>query len=216
MREQRGKNFRLLGALLVLLALCVIPNVIVKAETLEDQVVQTVKFGEFDQMTLKYEDPIVIKVVLKEKGTFSLDFSPKKTCICGRLYNEQGIDIGSWRNGWRDSISGTNYEAGTYYISLWGTLSPTKTETITYFANFTPTANSSIEICIPLKKGKSVQLGTIFTNSKDKKVTWSSSKKSVAAVSSTGKVTAKKKGTTIIKVFNSSGLVSKIKVKVTG
>lgn len=215
MREQRGKNFRLLGALLVLLALCVIPNVIVKAETLEDQVVQTVKFGEFDELTLKVKDPIVIKVVLKEKGSFELDFSPKNILLEGQLYDEQWNDLDSWSYKVRSELIGPNLDAGTYYLRLW-TQFGNNAGTYTYFAKFKPTSDARIEICIPLKKGKSVQLGTIFTNSKDKKVTWSSSKNSVATVSSTGKVTAKKKGTTIIKVFNSSGLVSKIKVKVTG
>lgn len=215
MRKQRGKHFRLLGALLVLLALCVIPDVIVKAETLEDQVVQTVKFGEFDQMTINDQIPVVLKMELKEKGTFELDFSPNLVRVGGILYDEQGKEVGNWHVTFKECLKGTNYDPGIYYLRLW-TDHHNDSGTYSYYAHFTPTSNSSIEICIPLKKGKSVQLGTIFTNSKDKKVTWSSSKNSVATVSSTGKVTAKKKGTAIIKVFNSSGLVSKIKVKVTG
>lgn len=214
MREQSGKKLRILGALLILLAVCVIPSITVKAETLEDQAVQTVRFGEFDEITLKYENPIVIKMILKEKGKFELDFSPNKLDIAGQLYDERGNEVGKW-DTYSDCIYGTNYGAGTYYLRLW-TDYYAGGGTYTYFAKFTPTSDASIEICIPLKKGKSVQLGTIFTNSKDKKVTWSSSKSSVATVSASGKVTAKKKGTAIIKVFNSSGLVSKIKVKVTG
>ena len=65
--------------------------------------------------------------------------------------------------------------------------------TVTYFGHFEPSSKADIEVCISLKKGKSVQLGTIFTNCHDKKLTWSSSRKSVASVSSKGKVKGLKK-----------------------
>lgn len=64
---------------------------------------------------------------------------------------------------------------------------------------------------ISLKKGDSLQLGAILSGDGD--VKWSTSKKSVATVSSKGKITAKAKGSAVItaKVGNSS---RKITVKV--
>ncbi|WP_207655385.1 Ig-like domain-containing protein [Clostridium vincentii] len=98
--------------------------------------------------------------------------------------------------------------AGTYYLRLWAKTAGS----YTYFARQIPTKTASLEICISLKKGQSVQLGTVFNNCKNKDVKWSSLNKEVSTVSSKGEVKALKKGTTTIKEYNSSGLVSKIKI----
>lgn len=216
MREQSGKKRYLMGIALLLLVLCVVSPMKAKAETIKDQVTQTVAFGEFDELTLKDNDPITLKVVLKEKGQFVLDVSPKQIySLKGQLYDEQNNLVTTWGASFYYSSVTTKeiLEAGTYYIRLWVN-SSSGAGTYTYFARFTPSGEASMELCINLKKGNSIQLGTIFNNCNDKDVTWSSSKKAVATVSANGKVTGKKKGTTEIKVFNSSGLVVKIKVKV--
>lgn len=54
----------------------------------------------------------------------------------------------------------------------------------------------------------------LSTDGGDKGITWSSSKSSVATVSSAGKVTAKKAGTTVITAKSGSG-TAKIQIKVT-
>ena len=216
MREQNGKKRYMMGIVLLLLMLCVVSPMKAKAETLEDQVTQAVAFGEFDELTLKVNDPIVLKVVLKEKGSFILDFTPQSVWVAGELYDEQSQLIKSWGgfgSASYKSLEAKGLGAGTYYLRLWAR-DRDAAGTHTYFARFTPSGEASMELCINLKKGKSIQLGTIFNNCNDKDVTWSSSKKAIATVSSKGKVTGKKKGTTEIKVFNSSGLVVKIKVKV--
>ncbi|MDD6208178.1 MAG: Ig-like domain-containing protein [Clostridiales bacterium] len=215
-----GKRYGLIGLVLFMLCFCLIPVMKVHAETISDQVSQVVSFGEFDELKIPDGDTgetITLKVVLKEKGSFVLDFRPGyvSAYFYGQLYDENINLIGnrSWLTTYSLSPSSWGYselDAGTYYIRLWAD----RAQNCTYYARFAPSESSSLELCISLKKGKSVQLGTIFNNSKDKKVKWSSSKKSVAAVSSSGKVTAKKKGTTIIKAYNSSGLLAKIKVKV--
>ena len=58
-----------------------------------------------------------------------------------------------------------------------------------------------------LKKGKSIKLkATIMpSNADNKKVTWKSSNKRVATVSSKGKIKAKNKGTAIITVKTKDG-----------
>lgn len=99
----------------------------------------------------------------------------------------------------------SNLEAGTYY--LW--MSSDKDATYRYFARQIPSKDVSVEMCINIEKGKTVQLGTIFENTKNTSVKWSSSNKKVATVNCKGKVKGIEKGTVIIKVYNSSGLVTK-------
>jgi uncharacterized protein YjdB len=67
-----------------------------------------------------------------------------------------------------------------------------------------------------LKKGKSVKLKATVTPSKAcKKVTWKSSNTKVATVSSSGKVTAKKKGTATITCTAADGSGKKVTCKIT-
>ncbi|MBQ8135234.1 MAG: leucine-rich repeat protein [Clostridia bacterium] len=69
---------------------------------------------------------------------------------------------------------------------------------------------------VSVNKGKTYQLkATVLpTYAKNKKVTWSTSNKSVATVSSGGKVTAKKAGTATITVKTVNGKTAKCKVTV--
>lgn len=217
MKKQRN----LISVLCVICMLVVnfVPVTKVYAETLADQATTTVAFGEFDQIDLKSEEVTTLKIVLKETGTFILDFSPKSVDgLQAELYDEENNLLGSGGYWYSPSSyvspSFVGYKkdlaVGTYYLRLYAHTAGT----YTYFARQIPTDTASINMCISLKIGNSVQLGTIFNNSKDKDVKWSSSKKNIATVSSKGKVKAIKKGTTVIKVYNSSGLVSKITIKV--
>ncbi len=64
-----------------------------------------------------------------------------------------------------------------------------------------------------IKKGSTLQLAGILSDSTTGKVTWSTSKSSVATVNSNGKVTAKSKGTaTITAKYGDKSLTIKIKV----
>lgn len=210
------KKRKLFGTLLCLLLVinCIIPTCKVSATTMEDQAVNTVKFGEYDTLELKYKEISTLKVVLNQRGDFALDFAPNSLQSNAELYNEQNICIAYYSNWSHEQWSFKNLEAGTYYLRYW-TQSEYRAGTYTYFARFIPSDDTSVEICINLKKGRSIQLGTIFANTQDRKAKWSTSNKKVATVNSKGKVTGKKKGTATIKVTNSSGLVAKIKVKVT-
>ena len=215
MKKYGTWGLRFLSVALLFAACVMFRPVTVKAETLASQVSHTITFGEFDQFEIKYNDPVVLKVVIKEKGAFWIDTSPKRyTNVVGTLSDANGKEYNSWDYGLRSPTFYTKLEPGTYYLRTWVTVEYSA-GTVTYFGHFEPSSKADIEVCISLKKGKSVQLGTIFTNCHDKKLTWSSSRKSVASVSSKGKVKGLKKGTTEIKVFNSSGIVSKVKVKVT-
>lgn len=72
--------------------------------------------------------------------------------------------------------------------------------------------SGTIKFGIKLKRKKSIQLTSILSGMSGK-TTWKSSKKSVAKVSSKGKVTARKKGTATI-TARCKGKTAKIKVRV--
>ncbi len=191
-----------------------LPENRVDALTLEDTVDMEVVFGEYDSVDMKYEEATVLKIDMKTKGSFALDFNPKKLIQDKwQLYNENNQLLDEDYDINTKKLEFSVDKAGTYYLKLW-TVYPDYVGTYTYFATVTPSEEATMEICLSVKKGKTLQLGTIITNCKDKEVKWSSSKKSVATVSSTGKVKGVKKGTATIKAWNKAGLVAKIKVKV--
>lgn len=99
---------------------------------------------------------------------------------------------------------------GTYYAKI----SATEQTLEDFYYTFTPTDKPSVKLSITLKKGQTLQLGSILENSKSK-TTWLSTKKTVATVSSKGLVTAKKTGKTTIRATLDSGEYAEITVKVT-
>ena len=106
---------------------------------------------------------------------------------------------------------------GTYFVRVIGTSNSkiSGKTSISFSYPQAETSESSTEITsftVTLKKGDTLKLGAILSG--DGTVTWSTSKKAVATVTTKGKVTAKGKGTAVItaKTGNSS---MKITVKVT-
>lgn len=106
---------------------------------------------------------------------------------------------------------------GTYYIRF-NRYSSTGNGKLSFTATY-PSSSSSKSakisyLSMTLGKGSSVQLGTVLSGSSSQKVTWTSSKSSVVSVSSSGKISCKKKGTaTITAKLGSSKVKIKIKVK---
>jgi uncharacterized protein YjdB len=188
----------------------------VKAETIAEQATETLTINEFDMVTVG-ESAIVYKIKVKQSGTLELKFSQTWLAdVSYEWYNEGGALIDSQRHNGTYCLSATlsNVSAGTYYFRLWGLNSEHYGDYVCY-SDFTPDTSSSLELGISLVKGKTVQLSGMFENCTDKELTWKSSNTKIATVSKSGKVTAKKKGTVTIKAFNKSGLVAKIKIKVT-
>ena len=68
---------------------------------------------------------------------------------------------------------------------------------------------------VKLKKGKTLKLKAAYSNDAASKLTWKSSKKKIAKVSQSGKVTTLKKGTAVITVTTFNGKQAKVKIKVT-
>ena len=100
---------------------------------------------------------------------------------------------------------------GTYYILI-DTTCDIISFTATYKVYTAPVKINSL--CLTVPKGSAVKLGSVLTAATDKTVTWTSSKTSVAAVTSKGKVTAKAAGTAVITAKLGSSSV-KITIKVT-
>ena len=105
-------------------------------------------------------------------------------------------------------------ESGTYYIRIYRDFGSTNgSGDVTVTAEFPTSKNTAKLNCITidLSKGDKLSLGAELTGKGT--VTWKSSKPSVASVSSSGKVTAKSKGTAVISA-TCGKTTKKIKIKV--
>ena len=228
--KQMKKRIMSMILALVIGICCLVPTApAMKTEAASlKSVAKKVTFGEYNNVTLNGTKETVLKVVLKSKGKFYLTASSSNClkverspvcCITAELYNSNMSLLGSYGVWELDEISSDEFrtdelKAGTYYIRLYveSVDDSNPVQTAAYFTRFEPTKKPSIDICITLKRKKSIQLGAIFNNCSKQKLAWQSSKKKVATVTSKGKVTAKKKGTAIISIFTSNGEESRIKV----
>lgn len=182
--------------------------------------------GETVEGTIDPGESIYYEITTKSSGTLTVTWSYGSIWSCLYVYDEDGayipvetleIKAGRLRSGGEgeDSIEGkwsgasekfsvtSTYKVtkGTYYIQCEDGSSYSKDGdhksklTVTY-----PTEEKEVKISylgLTMKKGDTLQLSAILTGGKEK-TTWTSSKKKVASITSSGKVTAKKKGSTII------------------
>lgn len=121
---------------------------------------------------------------------------------------------------WNDTIEkfkgavSYSVKSGTYYIRFErNSYSYNGNGKLTFTATFpTNTTTAKLNyITISMNRGDSLSLGADMTGTGE--VTWKSSKPSVASISSSGKVTAKAKGTTVISA-KCGKTTKKIKIKV--
>lgn len=188
----------------------------------------------------KYKD---YKVTLSEKGTLKLTFDSVAQYLYVVIYNSNGEKVelsdktastGSvsyssyskkatlkW-NSTIEKLKGTlSYKSlpkGTYYVRIW-TEYPWETgKTSVSFTYPQETEEETASegkisyLSVTLKAGDTLQLGAVVDG--EGTVTWSTSKKAVATVTTKGKITAKSAGTAIITAKLGSSSV-KIKIKVT-
>ena len=124
-------------------------------------------------------------------------------------YDENG-NIRITRDTSKKTVNATLIYAvkkGTYYLQISTIDSSVKAGTVDFKVNYPAKAIEGY-LTVQLKKGDTLQLAM------GSDLTWKSSKASVAAVSSTGKITAKSAGSAVISVTNGDK-VFYIKVKVT-
>ena len=222
--KQMKKRIRSMILALVIGICCIVPAapaMKTEAATLKD-VAKKIDMNGYNQVTLKKEKrEVVLKIVLKSKGTFEMSSTAGLAGgLTFDLYDSQLVKIGSDYKPYgcnhkssEDLIEG-DLKAGTYYLRIYKNGYMDEDMSAVYYFGFNPSKAPSIDISISLKKKKSIQLGAVFNNCSKKKLIWKSSKKKVATVTSKGKVTAKKKGTAIITVFTPDGEQSRIKVVV--
>ena len=128
-------------------------------------------------------------------------------------------------NYWNETVekfAGTltyGIKKGTYYIRFErASDSGSGNGKINFTATFPTTSSSSTAkinyLSIPMKVGSTMQLSAVLSKTTVASVTWSSSKSSVASVTSKGKVTAKKAGSTVITAKLGTSTV-KLRIKVT-
>lgn len=161
------------------------------------------------------------KISFKSSGTLTVDFTTKIRATYWYLYDTNGKEVplddfniisGKDHGEKKGDISirvvedsNTNkasgklsykVKKGTYYIAVKND-NPYGGDSYKLTATFKADGAKELSyLGITIKKGDKIQLEAIESDSN--KTTWSSSKKSVATVSSSGLVTAKGKGTTII------------------
>ena len=222
--KQMKKRIMSMILALVIGICCLVPTApAMKTEAASlKSVAKKVTFGEYNNVTINGTKETVLKVVLKSKGKFYLTAPSTNSLenVRAELYNSNMSKLGEYGQYFsfaemsNDKFGVGELKAGTYYIRLYAiSVDASKpVQTAAYFTRFEPTKKPSIDICITLKRKKSIQLGAIFNNCSKQKLAWQSSKKKVATVTSKGKVTAKKKGTAIISIFTSNGEESRIKV----
>lgn len=127
-------------------------------------------------------------------------------------------------NSTMEKFSGTlsykSLEKGTYYVRIWNYSTAYEVKgkmSVSFSYPQEKEADEKAEgkisyLSVTLKKGNTLQLGAVIDG--DGTVTWSTSKKAVATVTSKGKITAKAAGTATITAKLGSSSV-KIKIKVT-
>lgn len=164
---------------------------------------------------------ITYKVDIKKRGTLYFRclnrFEKTNTKVfnsAGDLLRDASSDFyyADYAWGTDDSQKLEIEKPGTYYIQIKANYDNVSAKD--YYIKFTPTDKPTIAFKLTMKKGTSVSLGAI-TENYDGKVTWLSTKKTVATVSTTGKITAKKAGTTTVRASLDNGEYIQITVKVT-
>ncbi len=191
--------------------------------------------------SVKSADPKMFKVELSKKGTLKLDVVSGASWFYIQVIDEDGAElfeyndkeaisgtVGNYSDGasiyWKESIKKAKctlkytLNKGTYFVKLFlvknAEIDGKTSVTFTYPQDKSESSDSAkiTSFTVTLKKGSTLQLGTILSG--DGTVTWSTSKKAVATVSSKGKVTAKSKGTAVITAKTGDSSM-KITIKVT-
>ena len=175
-----------------------------------------IKIEELEYQTKQFieaNDTQFYKIIIPKAGDITLRCNESNLSIASRWRllntNAEEIDSGSFQSNTSDVIK--SLKKGTYFLEVIGHYS--NEGHIKFYYTFTPTEKPIISLTATIKKGDTLQLGSV-TENYDGKVTWLSTKKSVATVSAKGLVTAKKAGTTYIRAQLDNGDYVEIKVVV--
>lgn len=151
------------------------------------------------------------KIDIPREGTFDLKISGNY-CTQFEIKNGDDETIATSAKSAKEFYV-ENLQKGTYYLKAFDEYNTGLAYVREMYYTFVPTEKPVISFGVTLKKGDTLQLDAI-TENYDGKVTWKSTKKSVATVNSKGLVTAKKAGTTYIRAQMANGDYVEIKVVV--
>lgn len=146
---------------LLLYAICILSilfggiPVLTEAATLEQQVYAEVALRETNKINISAEIK-VLKIVMKQKGKFELNFSPESVywrSIDAELYDAQGSCLGevSWSYFKNSSkiqsldFCNRDLEAGVYYLRIW-TESRSGVGEYSYYANVIPAETGNVTV----------------------------------------------------------------------
>ena len=194
-----------LAMVMVVTAMCAL-SVSASAKGVFDGAVKMEQLEYYSKKFSKANQSIIYKIVLKQEGTLIFRCRESSYTKFG-LYNSNAEEI---RSGWgvSDGLTVKIEKAGTYYYEV-GARYDNSSFTDLYYT-FTPTEEPTIKLAVTLKKGNTLNLGAI-TENYDGKVSFVSTKKSVATVSK-GVVTAVAKGQATIRASLDNGTYSEIKI----
>lgn len=174
-----------------------------------------VKISELEfyskQFTQK-NDNVYYKLTLPKSGQITIRAAEENNYCRYRLLNSNADEIYSDYFGRDKSRTIEKLEKGTYYLLV--VAERDNSYVRDFYYTFTPDEKPTISFKVTIPKGSTLQLGSVVENYNGN-VTWVSTKKTVATVSSAGKVSAKKAGTTTIRAQLDSGEYVQIKVVVT-
>lgn len=192
---------RFVTLFLALLILVTIVPVTAGAESVFDNAVNMEEMELYSKAlnTNDITSPMVIyyKISIPETGhiQFRYDECPQDTYAF--LYDSNAELVGGYNRNACFELTGNDplLKEGIYYLKVEGTRNNSHFKNLYYV--FTPSEEPTIEFKITLKKGDTLDLSAIV-DPKDEKVTWLSTKKTVATVSTEGKIKAIKAGRTKI------------------
>ncbi len=216
---------RKLLALLVVAVITVLAVTVTSFASPYDEAI-AIDSGETVEGTIfDINSSLYYEITAKSSGTLTVNWSYGSSWSWLYVYNEDGAYIpvetlevkagslqsggeendyikGKWNRASEKFSATSTYKVskGTYYIQLQDdSFSAHGDHKLKLSATY-PTESNDVKISylgLTMKKGDTLQLSAILTGGKEK-TTWTSSKKKVASITSSGKVTAKKKGSTII------------------
>lgn len=221
---------------IILAVLMVVTMISASAVSVYADSIPELPSGEEKSFTLNRGYYITYQIVLSQKETVTIDFDSTSSI---RLYvadtsgenircSEANFALGKEERSYDGSLSceinsmtgnvqGTaKYELdkGTYYIKVSrSSISFSGSGKVKLKATYGSDKESNAKISyltLDMEVGDTIRLGTVAEPA-DAEITWKSSKAKVASVSASGKVTAKKEGSTIITATSGK---SKVKIKI--
>lgn len=203
--------FKKIKTVMVSLALC---GLILMGDVLYVSAMESISFsiGQNLSGTVADHGKVYYQFSLNSKKTITLDTTANDSGLRWEIRDSNDksyhslsgydFDYNQFANNYTASYS-TTLSGGTYYLIVYSPYGDPVTYSIkTSVLDAGSVSNASgtsgnIKIGIRMKRKKTIQL-THFLTGISGRVTWKSSKKSVAKVSSKGKVKARKRGTAII------------------